>query len=497
MPKLRVVVDWLDGVYHGDEWPPSPLRLYQAMIAGYAVHRRGDPALEAAMRHLETLPAPTIFAPEAVERAPVEQAVPNNDGDKALGPMAQGKLEAALEKSRKAKTIRVRRPRSFAGVATYDWDAAAETAEHLPALEDIAGSVSAVGHGVDAAVARVGLLENPPRPAGVRHTPSPEAPSRLNVPYPGAFDALEERFRRFRGRLGPDGARGVPEPERRREGYAPESALPPLRCEAFRLEGMDGRPLSFEGIRAMEVAAMTRHALGAAARRADLADGTVRELMGHGGGRRIRVQPLPNVGHRHADGRIRRVMLAAPESVDEDDWLDVLSRLIGAELVPEGRGAPVGVLTPIAGRAGRDPVFDRYRGTSRTWTTATPVVLPGRDHRRGRPRPERSVRRMLRHAGVPEAMLEEATMEPAGRLAGSASPRLYRRPRHLAGYPCAHMSLRWRAPVAGPIALGAGVGYGLGLFLPVEGVRRRPASARPASGSGEALEPENGEETAG
>ena len=76
MPTLRITVDWIDRVYHGVEWPPSPLRLYQAMIAGYSVHRRGDRALEAAMRHLETLPEPTIFAPEAEERSPVKSAVP-------------------------------------------------------------------------------------------------------------------------------------------------------------------------------------------------------------------------------------------------------------------------------------------------------------------------------------------------------------------------------------------------------------------------------------
>lgn len=70
MPTLRITVDWLDGVYHGVEWPPSPLRLYQAMIAGYSVNQRGNPVLRAAMQHLDTLPAPTIIAPLAWKRSP-------------------------------------------------------------------------------------------------------------------------------------------------------------------------------------------------------------------------------------------------------------------------------------------------------------------------------------------------------------------------------------------------------------------------------------------
>ena len=466
MPTLRVTVDWLDHTYHGKEWPPSPLRLYQAMIAGYAVHRRGDRALEAAMRHLETLPPPTIHAPEAEDRAPVTSAVPNNDGDLALGLWAKGDRSGARESRRKSVALRVRRPRSFEGAVTYQWDADAETERHLGALKEIVESVSAVGLGIDSAVARLDLADRPARPPGVAYTSSPTGRHRLNVPYLGAFDALEERYRQFRRRIGPDGGvAGAPEPDHRRESYTSERDLPRIRWEAFALKDMEGRPLSFEGTRAMAVAAMIRHAVGGAARRAGLERETVSELMGHGGGRRIRVHPLPNVGRGYADGRIRRAMLTAPEDVDDGDWLDVLHRLIGAELVPEGQTQPIGILTPVERQ---DPILAMYCGKAETWTTATPVVLPGHDHRRGRARPGRSVRRLLRHAGIPEAMVERATMEPAGRLRGSEAPARYDRPRHLAKYPCQHMSIRWRTPVAGPLFLGAGSGYGLGLFLLTE-----------------------------
>ena len=123
----------------------------------------------------------------------------------------------------------------------------------------------------------------------------------------------------------------------------------------------------------------------------------------------------------------------------------------------------------LAPLGGGDRVVGRVLGAARVWTTATPVVLPGFDHRRGRARPQRSGRRLLRHAGVDEALVEAVTMEPGPRLAGSAHPARYRRPRHLARYPCTHLSVRWTAPVTGPLALGAGVGYGLGLLLPVAG----------------------------
>ena len=46
-------------------------------------------------------------------------------------------------------------------------------------------------------------------------------------------------------------------------------------------------------------------------------------------------------------------------------------------------------------------------------------------------------------------------------------PLSYRRPGHLARYPCLHLGVEWTVPVRSPLALGAGVGYGLGLFVPV------------------------------
>ena len=114
-----------------------------------------------------------------------------------------------------------------------------------------------------------------------------------------------------------------------------------------------------------------------------------------------------------------------------------------------------------------DAVLGRFRAEAQAWTSATPVVLPGCDHRRGRPRPHRALRRLLRHAGLAEALLESATLESAPRLAGAAPAHRYRRPRHLAHFPVQHLTVTWRTTLAGPLALGAGTGYGLGLLVPL------------------------------
>ena len=464
MTTLRITVDWLDRTYHGEEWPPSPWRMFGAMRAGSARAHPDDPALDAALRHLETLGPPIITAPRAEVRAPVTAAVPNNDADRELALYARGEPAHAREQHRRSVSLRTRRPRVVDGELAYDWPATPGTVGHAGAIATIARCISALGLGVDLAVARAALVERPAPLEGVRYTPSAAGRRVLDVPYPGAFEDLEERCRQLRGRIDAGVVSPVCEPERRPGRYHCELDLPPVRIRAFALLGDDERPLGVEGTHAMAVAATVRHAIGRAARRAGVEQGVVSELMGHGGDGRIAIHPLPSAGHRYADGRIRRVVLTAPESVDETVWVDVVTRLAGEALCPEQRDEPGGVLAPLAGA---DALLGRLLGESRVWTTATPVVLPGYDHRRGRARPRRAVRRLLRHAGVGEALVESVVLEPGPRLAGSAHPARYSRPRHLERYPCTHLTVRWTTPVTGPLALGAGVGYGLGVFLPV------------------------------
>ena len=464
MTTLRITVEWLDARYHGREWPPAPFRLYQAMLAGYARTARGDPVLEAAMRHLETLPPPAVTAPPVDACTEATAAVPNNDADAALALYARGKPALARAQAARALTRRTRRARHVEGTVAYDWRATSETAAHLRALARIARGVTALGLGVDLALAQVSLHAQSPAPApGIRYVPAPAARRSLRVPWPGAFDALQKAYRDNRARIGAVTVAGAADAPVRTVAYACALEPPPVRCAGFSLRTPDDRPLALEGTRAFEAAAMVRHAIARAARSAGLDPALISELMGHGGEHRIRVAPLPTVGHRHADGRVRRVMLTAPMGVPADAWADVVARLAGAPLLRERARRPAGVLAPLK-RA--DAVLRTFRAHAQAWTTATPVVMPGCDHRRGRARPHRALRRLLRHAGLAEALLESATLEPAPRLAGSAPAHHYRRPRHLARYPVQHLSVTWRTALVGPLALGAGTGYGLGLLVP-------------------------------
>ena len=58
-------------------------------------------------------------------------------------------------------------------------------------------------------------------------------------------------------------------------------------------------------------------------------------------------------------------------------------------------------------------------------------------------------------------------MRPSARSHSGCCAGAYLRPRHLAHYPVTHLSVTWRTVLVGPLALGAGTGYGLGLLVPV------------------------------
>src|SRR5438874_9559851 len=84
-------ITFLDQAFHGrsdggvPEWPPSPLRLFQALVASSAA-RFGNPEqfrhyTVPAFEWLAGLHPPTIIAPPGVTGHPFRTAVPNNDLD--------------------------------------------------------------------------------------------------------------------------------------------------------------------------------------------------------------------------------------------------------------------------------------------------------------------------------------------------------------------------------------------------------------------------------
>ena len=93
-------IQFLSGLFHGrrdggePEWPPSPMRLFQALVAASAA-KSGDEFAERAapaLRWLEQQPPPLIVAPPATVTTPYRLSVPNNAMDIVGRAWARGNL---------------------------------------------------------------------------------------------------------------------------------------------------------------------------------------------------------------------------------------------------------------------------------------------------------------------------------------------------------------------------------------------------------------------
>jgi CRISPR-associated protein Csb2 len=162
----------------------------------------------------------------------------------------------------------------------------------------------------------------------------------------------------------------------------------------------------------------------------------------------VAVVPLANVGHEHGDGRILGVGLLVPSAVATGERLRAFENFCQ---IPQRIGEHVTLRRVESSRATLSP--NRWTRASRSWGTITPIACH-RWPKRGRV--VEVVRRDIEQAGLPEPERIEVckTTPLKGGLFGELTdaPKRYR----------THAVIRWREPVAGPIAIGAGRYLGLG-----------------------------------
>ena len=519
---LCLSIRFLDGTFHGrrdggeTEWPPSPLRMFQALVAAAARRNAGQPGLGAhsALEWLERLPPPIIIAPESAPGSGYRLSVPNNAMDVVTKAWARGNESNTGDANPAThRTMKPVRPTLFADDgAHYLWDvpepAGDELQGHVEALARAAGDVVALGWGLDLVVGRAVVLSDRQVEGlpGVRWLPGRAAGrGGLRIPIPGSLEGVMKHHADFLNRIGPDGF--VPPPmlsTYRKVEYrrATEPAARPIA--AFRLLQPDASSFrAFDSARqGLRVTGMMRGAVKAAAIRSGWAEEKIASfVLGHGQGngavgpKRFAYFPLPSIEAREGGqslvaGSVRRVMVSSFGD-DCDAEIAWAQRMVsGQELKEEGTELPVALLSLIPAD---EKVVQRYTRPSATWATVTPVVLPGYDdprHYRRRlqdgvgveeqrdllTRLEARIAGLLRkaigQAGYSEALADHADIEwqSAGFWPGAERVDRYGVPDHLKRFARYHVRIRWRdaagqeVQIRGPICLGGGRYYGLGLF---------------------------------
>lgn len=502
---LAIRVQFLAG-YSGREWPPSPARLFKALVSsarsGWSHSNRK--AIDDSLRVLEQqgwtedTKLPEIVAPRAALRPPRQRRfVPNNSKnwptERKLNPEKGIDLE----------------PEPMVG-----WDIEAPStvwywwpnvdASHVPIIRDVSRHVSSVGKGEDLAVLDASDVE-PPADA-VRWQPASSGAS-LEVPEAGCLDVCDAVFARDLNEL-PPAAAGV-----RAVTYASDTLGADREVPTFVLAlWRSGKRRSWDARLLRQVVGPVRHLLDEL--RSEVVDVLTRDqserpamealvrrvLVGHDESDKpisephLAILPLPSVLGPYPDGRVRRIALADFGADDDPTRRAIIETarvlLHGRELRDSGRGTGI-ILKTEPDRKWLRSITKH----SRVWATVTPMVqaakeLTGAEWKRlvearrnaaedpvavarleARLRArrleliERSVRQAI--AGH-EARIESIEFASGGPIAGVHVATQYRANGYLAETPKLHVRVTFDRPVAGPLAIGRGRHVGFGCLWPTD-----------------------------
>lgn len=501
---LVIAVRFHDGRYHGaGDWPPAPARLFQALVAGAARGATIANDDRLALSWLEEQEPPVIAAPAARVGQGFELYVPNNDLDAVGG-------EASRIAEVRGATKRMR-PRLFdcSVPLLFAWPfiASRESLARAEKVSRLAERLYQLGRGVDMACATAEVVT--PDALDARLAAYPGAVHRpgrgngavtLDCPTQGSLASLEDRFRKWTERLRADDTRTLfvqpPRPRFIRKGYD-------CRSRQFLFEirsAADDRFAPWPRGRVANLVERLRDSVYHKLKSAlpSMTALCERIIVGRNAteadkAQRLRIVPLPSIGHEHADRAIRRVLVEVPPNcplpADDIEWA-----FSGLE-VEEAVGTETRAIIDLTCRLVRrdDPGMLEHYGIGtdsgyRVWRSVTPVVVPLSAARRCiDPK-----RRRQENKGATERLAEEVQASRqvlqalchAGVNARVASVRVQREPfsgrsakaeSFAAGTRFAkgrlwHVEIDFAEPVAGPLVIGDGRYLGLGLMAPMRGV---------------------------
>jgi CRISPR-associated protein Csb2 len=436
---LAFRIDYLMGkLYAGDfrdravcEWPPHPARFFSA-LASAGFEGGGGGSLEALV-WLEKQGPPQIAAPAAGTAESYASYVPTN-------------YDAGHERHPRPFPARaLREP-----VAHFIWPDAVPSEEIRQKLDDLAGRVAYLGK--SSSLVRVRLSEEPPPPD---YAPFAGGESVFRVPSEGRLDELRRLFEL-----------GWWDPRAAQHGYTRiADAGKAIRSGTFGemmvFARTEGSPLPSEA--ALTLTTAFRNALLAIAGRS----GAVPELLhGHTSLPHAAFLALPFAGYPQADGRLLGCGLLLPRDCDPSARQAVLRAagiLKEIALTQElGRWAVEEVLDPDD--APRSLRTGTWTAGSPVWKSVTPVLLD-RFPKKHSP-VEAILRESCQRAGLPEPVA--IAHGPYSDLAGVPAVPRFRLLRNADDRPRwgVHVTLTFPEPVRGPLVIGAGRFFGLGLLRP-------------------------------
>ena len=503
---LLLRVYFHDARYHGaEDWPPAPARLFQALLSGSARGLELPQDCEAALEWLENLPAPIIIAPHHRRGQKFTNFVPNNDLDRFGG---------NPKNVNKIKTPKIIQPILLNTLSPvmflWDFDDTPQSQNHAQKICDMSLQLYQLGQGIDMAWAqgewitaqqKAHCLSSHP---GVTYHPSRRGTAKntlsLAQPMKGSLQILKVRHRGMRRRLS-----SIDQQKTQKKAFTqpPKPLFRPVLYNAketyFLFEIRQSSSHShdpFAGWPATQAAQLTTLIRNGVVKKLTKAlpekTHEIQRLIGGQGAMqadkslRVKIIPLPSIGHPHADGMIRRILVQIPPNcpLRTDDLSWSFSGLKCTESKSH-YGEQYLLKTTDKGML-RHYGFDSHEKGYRTWRTVTPVVLPqikkkllkgsnGPDHlskkNSGSYRINReslaqqATKEALRHLGITAPVQSIRTQrEPFGH--GRITADQYAHGTRFHARSLHHLEITFAKPVTDVFVLGNGRYVGLGLMAP-------------------------------
>lgn len=462
---LAVSVELLHGTFRGDpdgtantgrlsrgEWPPSPARLFAALVAADGTGERCRVTDGTELEWFEQLP-PVIHA----HAEPMHQELQPRYVVQHRGTASKSTHQEYVSRTgaliRPGVRVTPRYPR-----VVYSWKESPPEAT-LASLRTRAARVGYLG-AADSPV-RVRVLTQLPGSVASEdaYRPDPGGDLTISVAAPGDLLVLDRMFEAW-CEQGADVGRAHYPALRHQAAYRSPSSVPEAETPAvvawLRLDtALSGRRVSAV-TEVFKAAVLSKHQ--------EIHGEPPAVLHGHGfngkGYEIARYLALPDVGFPRSRGRIHGLALWLPPGSDRDERQRSRDAALAVRRL-SGRGVDLSVSPHDGEQRPRAASPERWTAPSQGWATAFPAI-----HERRGTLDLSEVSRWCRHAGLPAPVAFRATRGPLVPGAVDLAPvevnRLDR-----PGLPYSHVELLFAEPVQGPVVIGGGRQRGLGLCVPV------------------------------
>ena len=478
------------------EWPPHPQRLFAALVASYKELGFGDEERHA-LEWLETQPAPGISHSDWSQRTKCPVYVPVNDESTPNKPPKN--IENALKALPGERT---RQERFFPTVVPHSpllyflWDKTdpRQAEQHRPALERLAAGVGYLGH--SSSPVRVSIVDDPGEPTLIpTNAQSRSIDERLRTVSSGRLKLLEEVYdqsQKF--------SRRIEAPDVPRTAYVERLTSDVPRpvfggaSDWFVFERVEGNVLPLNS--SLALTGSVRRALCQKSE-----DSVAALLCGHEESDgtpstqpHVAYIPLAHVGHKHTDGQIHGFAVVLPRDLDWSDRMAILQgigqlrKVWNNDANERHRAFDWRVELATAENRKKTLLPHTWTKKSRCWATVTPVVFGHFLHRLDDSRASRIVSESCEAIGLPKPKFVRisTTSLHEGVPVSAAFPSLstrgkpvwttfqnrrHRIPRKLPDGSAVrmryHVAVEFEEDVFGPVILGAGRYFGMGLCRPL------------------------------